>query len=172
MDKSPLDTALRHFGATEANLLKLEKLWKEIRESIPDGISFYSGESPDFDDKCRNFDELLEAIPKIDGWKPEIHLMDLDAIAQNRLDAQDVGEVNCLVSVEQEINEPGRILREYRFRFNKKRRELIKDSLIELINIIDSDLREISKVLQMEAESNKAFAGPRFGDLKKTFRSN
>jgi hypothetical protein len=62
---------------------------------------------------------LITAPPKIDGWKPEIILMELDEIAQNRLDAQEVGEIECIVSVERQIGEPPRLLREYRYRFNR-----------------------------------------------------
>ena len=91
MSDSPLNAALRHFEAVEANLIKAEKLLSEIEAVIPSGIAF--GHNPDYETNCRNFGALLAALPKIDGWKPEIVLMDLDEIAQNRLDAHELQEI-------------------------------------------------------------------------------
>ena len=81
MSESPLNAALRHFEAAEANLVKAEKILAEIEAAIPQGIAF--GENPDYETSCRNFDALIGALPKIDGWKPQIILMELDEIAQN-----------------------------------------------------------------------------------------
>src|SRR5690606_21230647 len=114
MSDSPLNAALRHFEAAEANLVKAEKLLSEIESAIPSGIAFV-GDNPEYETNCRNFDALIKALPKIEGWKPEIVLMGLDEIAQNRFDAQEVGEIECMVSIERQIGEPGRLLRDYRF---------------------------------------------------------
>lgn len=164
MSESSLNAALRHFEAAEANLVKAEKLLAEIEAAIPSGIAF--GESPDYETNCRNFDALITALPKIDGWKPEITLMELDEIAQNRLDAQEVGEIECIVSVERQIGEPSRLLREYRYRFNQKRRELIRDALIELVDAIDANLRNLSKLLEGDEPSNEVVADGEFEQLK------
>lgn len=144
MSESPLNAALRHFEAAEANLVKAEKVLAEIDASIPEGIWF--GNDPEYEDNCRNFHSLLEALPMIDGWKPSIYLMDLDEIAQNRMDAQEVGEFESKIYVERQIAEPAKLLREYRYRFNKKRRELIGDALTELIDAIDANLRILANI--------------------------
>lgn len=164
MNDSPLNAALRHFEATEANLVKIEKVLVEIEAAIPQGIAF--GDNPEYESNCRSFNTLLESLPKIDQWKPEIALMDLDDIAQSRLDAQEVGEIECLVSVERHIGEPSRLLREYRYCFNQKRRELIRDSLVDLIDAIDGNLRDLSKPLQENPESNENVDSPAFDELK------
>lgn len=164
MTDSPLNAALRHFEAAEANLVKIEKVLAEIERAIPEGIAF--GENSEYEDHCRTFDALLASLPKIDQWKSEIVLMDLDEIAQNRLDAQEVGEFECMVSVERRIGEPSRLLREYRYRFNQKRRELIRDALIELIDAIDANLRELSRLLEQDSESNETVDSPTFDELK------
>lgn len=164
MNDSPLNAALRNFEATEANLIKIEKVLAEIESAIPEGIAF--GENHEYEDNCRTFNALLASLPKIDKWKPEIVLMDLDEIAQNRLDAQEVGEFECMVSVERQIGEPARLLREYRYRFNQKRRELIRDALTELVDTIDGNLRELSKLFQQDTESNKTIDSPTFDELK------
>ncbi|MEY4705955.1 MAG: hypothetical protein RL042_2160 [Nitrospirota bacterium] len=141
MNDSPLNAALRQFEAVEANLVKIEKVLCEVDSAIPQGIAF--GENPEYESNCRSFYALLASLPKIDDWKPIIVLMDLDEVAQNRLDAQEVGEVDCIVSVERQIGEPSRLVREYRYRFNQKRRELIRDAIVELIDSIDGNLREL-----------------------------
>src|SRR5208282_2521047 len=106
MTESPLNAALRHFEAAEANLIKIEKVLDEIESAIPEGVAF--GENHEYEDNCRSFNSLLASLPKIDQWKPEIVLMDLDEIAQKRLDAQEVGEFECIVSIERRIGEPAR----------------------------------------------------------------
>lgn len=141
-NESPLNAALRQFEGVEANLLKAEKILSDVNTAIPGGIAF--GENLDHERNCRLFDVLLSSLPKIDGWKPNIVLMDLDEIAQNRLDAMEIGEFESQVSVERHIEEPARLLREYRFRFDQKRRELIRSTLIELIEAIDRNLQEMA----------------------------
>jgi hypothetical protein len=138
MKESSLNKALRQFEATEANISKLEQLWKEMIELIPSGISF--GDNPTYEDKYRNFKSILEHLPKIDGWKPEMYIMELNEIAQGRLDAYDIGEPEAIISIEEMINQPGKLLREYRYQFNRKRKELIRDEISNLINKIDQNL--------------------------------
>jgi hypothetical protein len=94
--------ALKEFEATEANLLKLERLWDEIQELIPQGIVF--GEDPRYGERCRAFDEILAALPMIDGWKPSISLPDLNGIAQDRFDAKDLSIPEAEIAVETSIS--------------------------------------------------------------------
>lgn len=164
MSESPLNAALRHFEAAEANLVKAEKLLAEIEAAIPSGIAF--GENHDYETNCRNFDALMTALPKIDEWKPEITIMELDEIAQTRLEAREVGEIECIISDERQIGEPSRLLREYCYRFNQKRRELIRDALIELVDAIDANLRSLDKLLEGDHPSNKVDTDGQFEQLK------
>ena len=114
MTDSPLNKALRHFEVAEANLSKLEKIWDEIYSAIPPGVVF--GNDRNYDDNCRSFEDIVAALPSIDAWKPAFDLMSLDEIGQNRLDAIEVGEFESQVSVERRIEEPLRLLQEYRYR--------------------------------------------------------
>ncbi len=150
--ESPLMEALREFEATEANLVKLERLNKDILDFVPKGIQF--GCNPEYEDRCRAFNEVQAALPMIDGWKPECSFPDLNDLAQSRLDAEDIGEVSLLVEAEEPIEIPGKDLRAYRFRFNKKRRALIQDALSELIYFIDSDIRTVKTNLGPDIEKN------------------
>jgi hypothetical protein len=164
MSESPLNAALRHFEAAEANLVKSEKVLAEIEATIPNDIAFV--DNPEYEINCRMFEALLDALPKIDGWKPDIYLFELDQIAQNRIDANEIGEIECIVSVERQIGEPSKLLREYRYRFNQKRRELIRDALLELIDTIDSNLRNLAKVLEVDQPQNEVVTDAEFEELK------
>jgi hypothetical protein len=164
MSESQLNSALRHFEVAEANLLKAEKVLADIGAAIPKGVLF--GENPEFEDNCRSFETLLAALPSLHNWKPSIALMGLDEIAQNRLDAQDVGEIECILSVEREIEEPSKLLREYRYRFNQMRRELIRGALTDLIDAIDANLRKLSKLLDEDTKSLALVVHDQFEELK------
>ncbi|HEX3653556.1 MAG TPA: restriction endonuclease [Rhizomicrobium sp.] len=140
---SSLMSAIERFEAVEANILKLERLWSELQDLVPRQIAF--GASPEYEDRCRSYSAVLASIPKIDGWKPAAEPQNLDDIAQNRLDAHELNEPSAHASVENWIEAPGRELREYRFRFNNKRRALIRDALTSLLDQVDADLRLLRK---------------------------
>ena len=72
----------------------------------------------------------------------------------------------CVVSVERQIEEPSKLLREYRHRFSQKRRALIRDALTELIDAIDANLRSLSKLLEAEDASNNVVTDDQFDELK------
>lgn len=159
MDDSPLNAALRHFEAAEANLVKIESVLGEIEAAIPQGIAFVD-DDPEYERNCRSFYALLESLPAIDEWRPEIVLMDLDDIAQSRLDAQELGEIDVLVSVERQVGEPSRLLREYRDRFNEKRRELVREAIVERVDAIDENLRVLISRIPQETGVTESIESP------------
>jgi Restriction endonuclease len=137
---SPLMHALEQFDATEANITKLQSLWAEIEGLIPQGISF--GDNPEYDDRTRAFIAILKALPAIDGWKPSVEILDLNTIAQTRFDYADIGEPGAAIQFDADLALPGRELREYRFRFDHKRRALVREPLTSLIDSVDVSLRQ------------------------------
>jgi hypothetical protein len=141
-----LDAALQHFEATEGNLKKLEKLWKEIEGLIPSGPAF--GSPPQYDELCLAFRQILAALPAIDGFRVEDCLCEYDAIGQMRLDALEIGEIDAQISVENSLAEQGRFLHQYRFKLQGKRRELIRNRLILLIDDIDHLLLRLAIAAQ------------------------
>lgn len=161
---SPLMAALRQFEAAEANLVKLEKLWVEIASLVPQGIAFV--ENAEYDDRCRSYEAILTALPMIDGWKPTEVPADLDDIGRWRLDAAELSEPTAEIAVEREIEAPGKTLREYRFRLNQKRRELIRDTLVRLIDRVDFDLRE-SRRNVAKLEPHNRVTGPSWEALRR-----
>jgi hypothetical protein len=164
MTESPLNAALRIFEAAEANLVKLEKIWIEMESIIPSGVAFL--EDSGYENNCRDFENVLACLPKIDGWKPKIYLMNLNEIGQNRLDAMEVGEIECQISIENQIYEPAKLIREYRHKFDRKRRELVRDALQSAIDSIDEDLRDLAIELEGKSEVNEAVTRSSFDDLK------
>ncbi|HCF27118.1 MAG TPA: restriction endonuclease, partial [Cyanobacteria bacterium UBA11049] len=153
---------LRQFEATEANLAKLEKLWNLLQKNVPDGIVFIEA-NPVYEDACRSYEHILAGLPRIGGWKPTALPCDLDEIAQSRLDAFEVGEVEIQIEVVRQIEKPGRELREYRFQFNQKRRQLIQNIMFQTFNEIDrllDQLRESFPIDEASIEYGKKIEDP------------
>ncbi|MDD3289185.1 MAG: restriction endonuclease [Alphaproteobacteria bacterium] len=163
IDRSPLMEALHQFDAVEANIAKLERLWDEIRALVPTGICF--GPNPEYEQKCRSFDDILTTLPKIDGWKPDIQLLEYNEIAQNRFDAHECGMIEAEISIETAIDSPGQSIREYRHKFNKKRKALTRDVLDERINAFDADLRLLRQEIG-EIEPSSKIENPLFDRLR------
>ena len=86
---------------------------------------------------------VLAALPKIDGWRPDVSPPEIDEVTQMRFDLMELGEPLAKAQFEASLWAPGREIREYRFRLNQKRRALIRDALVEVIDQIDADLRAI-----------------------------
>lgn len=163
MTESTMNAALRQFETVEANLVKAERLLEAIEAAIPKGVVF--GSSADYESNCHHFEALYASLPRIKGWKPEIHLLELDEIAQNRLDAQEVGEIECVISVERSIDEPSKTLRQYRLRFDQMRRELVRDALQDLISGVDECIHVLSQ-LSEPAETYLEVSHQKFDALK------
>jgi hypothetical protein len=162
-DINTLNEALKSFEATEANLAKLEALWKEISALIPEGIAFGGDADGIYDDRCRAFSDVAAGLPKIDGNELQVGIFAYDEIGQMRLDAKEAGMIECELSVETAIFEQDRHLKEYRYRLNKKRRQLIRNKLLEVIDNIDRALRELSEFYPDDYEkTNDAVAGQRW----------
>src|SRR4051812_22250018 len=121
-----LNEALKRFDAVETNLSRLDKVIEDYVELIPAGIAFTAGspEGVQADELRDAFQELIASLPPIDGWRVTTDLPDLDAIAQARLDAMDIGEPQIEIDIGREISEPGRQVADYRRRFSKNRRAL------------------------------------------------
>lgn len=167
MEQNSINEALRAFEATEANLSRMEFLWSEIRALIPEGIEFGDSTEGVYDDKCRAFEDLHSGLPKIDGATMGIGLQKLNEIAQMRFDALELGEISCQVTVEDTIFEQARHLKEYRFNLNKKRRQLIRKRLNDLINSIDASLRDLHREYPDAFEpTNASVEGDEWQSLK------
>lgn len=150
---SDLNEALRQFENTEANLIKLERLWAKICKLIPDGVAF--GEDGEHEATCRIFREILKAMPGIDNFTIEDRLLDYNAIGQMRFDAMEMGEIGCRVGVEDAVYEQGRFLDEYRFKLERARRGLVRSAADNIVVEIESVLAELQEMIDMDIPSDK-----------------
>jgi hypothetical protein len=156
-------SALEQFEAVEANLGKLERLWRELEGLMPSGVQF--GPNPEYDDRSRAYANLLQSLPSIDGWKPTATPPDLDDLAQNRFDALELMELSAQVSIERWAEEPGRELSEYRYRLNSARRALIRDALVTIIDLMDSHFRGLRQAAK-GLEHNKKIESPAWESIR------
>jgi hypothetical protein len=149
-----LNEALAEFDAAETTLSRLEAVWQQLCGLVPGGIAFIGGspEAIEYEDLCRAFGELVGGLPAIDGWTITESPRDLDEIAQSRLDSQELGEVELMVSVEREIDAPGEAIREYRFRFNRARRSLVGPRAQHLLADIEAQLAALVKRVPRDNE--------------------
>lgn len=161
---SAIMEALKQFEATEANLTKLENLWGELKNLFPTGVVL--GESPEYEDRRRSFYAILEAMPSIGGWRPSISVPDWNAIAGARLDFMELGEPLEGAKFEATVWADGNEISEYRYRLNQKRRELIREALVAIIDKFDADLRLIRRELGLR-EAYESARGPLWTELEK-----
>jgi len=148
---SQLDEDLRQLEATKANLVELEKLWNLLRKNIPNSIPFKA--NPVYEDACRSYEQLLTGLPLIDGWKPATLPCDLDEIAQSCLDILEVRELAIPIQVYHRIEKPGKELRDYRFRFNQKRQQIIQNKALQTFIEIDKLLDQLRETFSIEEEN-------------------
>jgi hypothetical protein len=163
--ESPINIALRSFEAAEANLEKLERLFAELRRLVPEGSCF--GSDPKYDALCRAYADVLEALPKIDGWKPDSSPIDLNELVQWRLDAREIDKISAIVGAEEAIEAPARELSDYRHRLNKKRRQLVRYALSEVIALIDAGLRDLRQSYPEGSDPRPHVEGQSWDDLKR-----
>lgn len=139
-----LNEALRKFDLIEANLAKLDSIWARMTSLIPpnDGIVIvFSGGSQadrEYQGLARDFRDLVDALPMIDGWTVTARPLSLDEMAQDRLDELDVGEFRTFT--QKSALAPQSQLDEYRHRLTRKRRQLVSGRLEELIAEADTAL--------------------------------
>ena len=79
------------------------------------------------------------------------HLVPLDDIARARLDAAEIDEPEILIRLSADMAEPARDLADYRRRFTKQRRVLVRDRARELLEKIDHALAELSPHYERDA---------------------
>jgi hypothetical protein len=137
-DGMDLDAALGQFDRVEANLARLQTVVDQLEALIPGGIEFgASPEARQYRELCASFAEISAALPPIDGYTITAQPLERDTIAQTRLDANDIGEPEILISLGQEMDAPQVEIDEYRRRFSTARRQLVRDRLAQLIGDVD-----------------------------------
>ena len=125
---SQLNDAIKEFEATEANLDKLDGLWRRIEELLPslEGAGFGSNEVEAHRDIERKFENIRKIMPKIDGFELVNKIHPCESIFLNMLELVDLGELPETLAYWRSLREQGEILKEYRFRLSVKRRQLVR----------------------------------------------
>lgn len=164
-----LDQALGEFDAAETTLRRLEDVWQRLIELVPSGISFMgsSAEGIEYEDLQRAFRALADGLSAIGTSRISEVPLDLDEIAQSRLDAQEIGEIEALVAVERGVSAPGEAIREYRFQFNWARRQLVRHRVQELIAQVQDLLSELVSKVQ---SNNEPVVDPKWTVLVESVR--
>lgn len=134
-----LEAALAQFERAETNVSRLESVATEMESLVPDGISFAdsSPEAERYENLRRSYEDLLSGLPPLNGYKPSATPKTLDDIAHARMGVDELGEPEFAISVAQGEREPAEQLAEYRHRFSKVRRSLVRDRVKELMHEID-----------------------------------
>jgi hypothetical protein len=160
-----LNQAISDFDAAETTLRRLESVWERLSALVPQGIVFF-GDSPEgieYEGLCRAFRDLAQGLPGIDGFRIDVAPTPLDEIAQDRIDAREVGFVEAITNVEAGIAQPGETIREYRFRFNRARRKVARDRILELIAEIEAHLQSLTERI---VSSREPIEDPEWNELR------
>ena len=117
------------FERVAATLDKAERVWADI----------VAGNLPaeEHDNRVRHFVDLTTALPAIDGFRVESAPMSLTEMQLARFDAFELGEHALGVQVEEQIEAPGAQLSTYRYSFNRARRKVVRDRMIDIVKSVD-----------------------------------
>ncbi len=138
-----LNDALKQFEAVEANLGKLDQLWKQIVKLLPaiDAVQVENEEQ--YLQLKRSFEQIAKHMPKIDGFDLKVCLEHPDDIFRSKIDYLEVGEFTDRVSFDAELHRQAEVLSDYRFRVESKRRELARQAIQELCVQIEAKLEDL-----------------------------
>ena len=84
-----------------------------------------------------------------DGWIG--HLLEYDEVGQMRLDAVEVGEIDVHILVERAVSEQGRQLQQYRLKLHVKRRELVRERIVVVMDEIEDLLLSLRTAAEGKA---------------------
>jgi hypothetical protein len=142
---SQLNDALKDFEATEANLQKLERIWKQIETLLPDSPQAPSvGDEQKYRELNRAFQHVALQMPRIDGYELKIEIHDPELILRWAIDVLKLGEFPETVRFPSDLREQERLLKEYRFRLDARRRHLARQRLDELCRNVDLELAALA----------------------------
>lgn len=157
-----LDAALKQFERVAANLEKAERVWADIAaENLT---------AEEHDDRVRHFVDLTAALPAIDGLRVESIPMSLTEMQLARFDAGEVGEPSFHVQIEEQIEAPGAQLAAYRHTFNRARRKIVRDRMIDLVRSVDAliaVMREHRSTGQAKSVEHWSALEPQIAELER-----
>jgi hypothetical protein len=142
-----LEEALGQFEKTETNLTRLEAVASEMNSLYPDGIVLgtTSPEAVRYEQLRRAYADLVEGLPPLGGFKPTALPWAWDEIAQRRVDAIDIDFPEAIAAEAREASEPDDQLAEYRHRFSKARRTLVRRRARDLMAEVDGIVADVNE---------------------------
>lgn len=143
-----MDALLNALDRAAANLTKLENVWARAAPMLPTGPA--AGSTPEYDDLCRAWRDLLIGLPPIDGWTVTDELPDADGIGRAFIDYFEISEIPFAVYEEKE--RPDKDLAEYRFRLNRARRRAARERLLHLASLIDIALPRLLETVPRDSQ--------------------
>lgn len=164
--------ALKQFEAVEANLSKLERLWAEMSQHIPQGVLTF-GYNEEYDNRRKSYIKILRTMPKIDEWRLDKEPLEYNWIGHQRFADMEYGDGDAenIIATNLAIYAPEGDLQEYRYRFNEKRRELVRNSVNDLIHKIDEILLCINEQLGLpRTDRIESMKNDQWGDLSEYVR--
>jgi hypothetical protein len=139
---SGLAAALAQFDRTEANLIKLEAVWSEIADRIPEDVEF-GLDGPESAALFDRYDRLVAALPAIDGYTIAARPCSYDEIAEARFGYWEIGEPLGRVRFDRALLEPGEQIAVFRQRMESARRKLVSARVVELVSTTDTLLATV-----------------------------
>jgi len=153
---SDLNNALRQFEIVQANVAKLQRLWSQIAQMLPEGTSIgFPGDPSEYRRLVRRFDHIVERLPTIDCHRLECEFTDPDDVLGNTFDYAEIGEPFAHLSYVSSLHEPGERLDEYAFRVAAKRRQLARDAAEGMTHEIESVIAILGSVAESKQPGDK-----------------
>jgi hypothetical protein len=170
MEGSDLEAALLSFDRTDANLRRLEQIWGEMTSIVPEGIAFVGGSPEDerYRELAWGFDEIASALPESSGYRIHARPLELNEIAQGRLDASEIGEIEIAVRLSEDMDQPGREIRDYRLRLDRARRQLVRNQ----VEVVGAELeRLLADLVGRHPRDMESVVDPTWDEAVEAFRT-
>jgi len=136
---------LKQFEAVEANLGKLDHVWKQIKKLLPSIDELQVGDEEQYLQLMRSFQQIAKQMPKIDGFELKICLQHPDDIFRCKVDSLELGELAERAALDAHLHRQAEVLSDYRFRLETKRRELARQAVSGICVQIEVKLAAIGR---------------------------
>ncbi len=154
---SSLEKAIRQLENVEANLVKMEHLWDEMASRVSSAFNKRANDEDRdaYEDKARFFLEIASNMPAINGYKMPIDFMEYSDVFIESVEASECGELDALIHTQEKVFSQGGHLKEYRFKLENKRKELIRSRVLELLNTIEKLLGDLNLLHKRRHQNTK-----------------
>lgn len=187
-----LEAALSTYDRVALNLDKLDRVWRQMQDLLPDGPFLSDGSSEDeitYHQLAESWARIAASLPAIDGWRITAEVLDYGGIGQARVDYLEIDEPQSLFAFEAAVSAPGTQSAIYRHKLLRARQLLVRQRAQELVSTIDNAVTSVptapdlwldeDATMRMITTVREAFdeierllgdglhGGPRRGDLRR-----